>query len=101
MNRAIAGFDWDHANLAHCQKHGVSRAEAEGIFTRPVVILPDVAHSRTEKRFRAVGRAGSGRRVFVVFTIRERQGGSYIRLISARFMHQAEIDRYEKDNPLL
>src|SRR5271170_2071366 len=35
------GFDWDEGNRAKCQKHGVSVAEIEGLFRRPVVILPD------------------------------------------------------------
>jgi uncharacterized DUF497 family protein len=34
-----------------------------------------------------------------VFTIRERGGRRYIRPVSARYMHQEEIDSYEKDNP--
>jgi uncharacterized DUF497 family protein len=94
-----AGFEWDQGNLAHCRKHGVSRPEIEDIFTRPVVILPDEGHSHTERRFRAVGRARRGRAIFVVFTIREREGRRYIRPVSARYMHREEIEAYEKENP--
>jgi predicted DNA binding CopG/RHH family protein/uncharacterized DUF497 family protein len=85
LDRAIAGFDWDHGNLEKCQKHGVSVAEIEGLFTRPHAISVDVEHSLTEERLRAVGRARSGRSIFLVFTLRERDGGTYIRPVSARY----------------
>ena len=101
MNTAIAGFDWDSGNHAKCQQHGVSIPEIEGLFTRPVVLLPDGDHSATEKRFRAIGRTATGRHVFVVFTIRERTGERYIRPISARYMHRKEIASYEEENPHL
>lgn len=96
---SLFDFDWDSGNQAKCEKHGVSIGEIESLFDRPVMILPDRAHSRTEQRYRAIARSGSGRHVFVVFTIRERQGGASIRQISARYMHQREIASYEEDNP--
>lgn len=98
MNGLVSGFEWDDGNLEHCRKHGISRPEIEALFAGPVIVLPDYGHSRTERRFRAIGRLGDERAVFVVFTIRERGGFRYIRPISARFMHREEIDRYEKDN---
>ena len=63
------------------------------------MILPDAAHSRGEVRFRAIGLTHKRRHVFVVFTIREREDKSYIRPISARYMHRAEIENYEEENP--
>ncbi len=81
------------------QKHGVSVDEIEGLFARPIMILPDTAHSTTEERFRAIGRTQAGRYVFLVFTLRERGGQRFIRPISARYMHQKEIDSYEEENP--
>lgn len=96
----VSGFEWDKGNAAKCRKHGVSPEEIEEVFARPVTILPDHAHSLTEERLRAVGRTAANRYVFVVFTIRERQdGGRYIRPISARYMHQKEVESYEKENP--
>lgn len=92
----FTGFDWDAGNRAKCEKHGVSTKIIEELFTRPLAILPDAVHSRTEQRFRAIGRTESGRFVFVVFTIRD---GKRIRPISARYMHAKEIRAYEKDNP--
>ena len=50
-------------------------------------------------RVRAIGRAGRGRSVFLVFTIRERSGKRLIRPISARYMRREEIESYEKENP--
>ncbi len=35
------GFDWDSGNRDKCQKHGVSIAEIEGLFAKPVLVLPD------------------------------------------------------------
>ncbi|MBV9528721.1 BrnT family toxin [Sphingomonas sp.] len=101
MNRLVSGFEWDDGNLAHCWKHGVSRPEIEGLFTGPVIVLPDSGHSQTEQRFRAIGRTGDGRAVFVVFTVRERGGRRYIRPVSARYMHREEIESYEEENPNL
>ena len=95
----VAGFEWDAGNREKCQKHGVSLGEIEALFTRPVMMLPDQAHSMTEARLKAIGRTETGRNIFVVFTLREHNGQKYIRPISARYMHQKEIDSYEKENP--
>jgi uncharacterized DUF497 family protein len=99
----IAGFEWDVGNRRKCREHGVSKLEVESLFNedRSPIILPDVAHSHKETRFRAIGQTRTGRHVFVVFTIRATDGKSYIRPISARYMHRKEIESYEKENPNL
>ncbi len=97
MDAPISGFEWDESNCEHCRKHGVSSAEIEGLFTQPIILLPDPAP--TEERHRAIGRTRHGRPLFIVFTIRERDGQKYIRPVSARYMHKEEIDYYEKENP--
>ena len=94
-----SGFDWDRGNRAKCQEHGLSIALIESLFAGPVAILPDAAHSRAEHRYRAIGRTGEGRAVFVVFTMRRRGGALLIRPISARYMHAKEVKVYEKENP--
>ena len=99
MDGAIAGFDWDKRNREKCRKHGVSVFEIEALFSRPVMILPDEAHSLAETRFRAIGKTRSGRHLFLVFTIREKDEKRYIRPISARYMHRREVEHYEKENP--
>ena len=95
----VAGFEWDAGNRKKCQKHGVSLVEIEALFSQPVMMLPDQAHSMTEARLKAIGRTETGRNIFVVFTLREHDGQKYIRPISARYMHQKEVDSYEKANP--
>ena len=88
------GFQWDDGNIQKCQKHGVSAAEIESIFSRRVLLIHDVMHSEIEQRYRAIGIAMSGRHIFVVFTMR----GDWLRPLGARYMHKKEVRRYEKDN---
>jgi len=93
------GFNWDRGNRDKCQKHGVSIAEIEGVFNRPVVVLPDKENPQGEQRFRAIGAAFESRKIFVVFTLRNRGDGVLIRPISARYMHKGEVASYEKNYP--
>ena len=99
MIRRVSGFDWNQANREKCRKHGVSIAGIEELFAGTVMVFPDAVHSDQEQRYRAVGRTGGNRHVFVVFTIRQTAGRRLIRPISARFMHRKEIEYYEKENP--
>ncbi len=94
-NNQVFGFQWDKGNKAKCQKHGVFLEAIEGMFSAGVIILPDAGHSHNEKRYRAIGKDSDRRSVFVVFTIRDDE----IRPISARYMHQKEVESYEKDYP--
>jgi uncharacterized DUF497 family protein len=96
MDRRVGGFDWDDANREKCRRHGVSTAEIENIFARPIAVLPDPAHSRAEERFKAIGRTAEGRHLFVMFTLRSRGGAMLIRPISARYMHRKEVEYYEE-----
>jgi uncharacterized DUF497 family protein len=93
------GFDWDSGNRVKCQQHGISIAAIESIFQGPVVILPDKENSLGEQRYRAIGTTVEGRKAFVVFTLRERDGATRLRPISARYMHRKEVQAYEKANP--
>jgi uncharacterized DUF497 family protein len=99
MPRRIGGFEWDQGNTAKCQKHGLTLAAIESCFARPLMVLPDEAHSQDEARLRAIGRDEDGRPVFIVFTVRTRGRLSVIRPISARYMHAKELAHYEKENP--
>jgi uncharacterized protein len=92
----FSGFDWDKGNRDKCQKHWVSIADIEGLFAGQVMIRPDVAHSRTETRFLAIGQSPAGRYILVAFTIRKLNADRRLRPISARRLHQKEIDHYEK-----
>ena len=99
MTPTVSEFDWDDGNRAKCQQHGVSPAQVEGLFDRPLLVIPDAAHSQDERRLRAIGKTARGRSVFLVFTVRERGGKRLIRPITARYMHRKEVVSYEKDNP--
>ena len=93
---AVADFDWDDGNRLKCQKHGVTITEIESVFRNTPAVMPDTMHSADETRFLAIGRASSGRHVFLAFTLRERAGIRFIRPISARYMHAKEVQRYEQ-----
>ena len=93
------GFNWDRGNRAKCEKHGLSVATIESLFTRPLAILPDAAHSQRERHLRAIGRTEKGLGVFIIFTLRRKGDELLIRPISARYMHKKEIEAYEKENP--
>jgi uncharacterized DUF497 family protein len=88
------GFEWDAGNRAKNQeRHDVSDAECEEVFfQRPILIAPDLQHSRHEPRYAALGRTVGGRRLAIVFTIR----GEFIRVISARPMSRRERRLYEQ-----
>ncbi|MCP1232266.1 MULTISPECIES: BrnT family toxin [Acetobacter] len=49
-----------------------------------------------EPRMRAIGRTEAGRYVFLVFMFRTISSQTRLRPISARYMHQKEIDHYEQ-----
>lgn len=88
------GFDWDHGNDEHCQSHGVTLAEIEGLFLGTPLVGPDPYPSTIERRYRAVGRTPAGRFLFVVFTWRQAAAERLVRPVSARYMHQKEIKAY-------
>ncbi|MDN5850911.1 MAG: hypothetical protein L0H63_14955 [Nitrococcus sp.] len=48
-----------------------------------------------EPRKRAIEKTSEGRYVFLVFMLRDVEGQTMLRPISARYMRQKEIDRYE------
>lgn len=89
-------FQWDAGNWPKCGKHGVSREEIEYVLSRDPQVLPDRFPVEQEARFNAVGLNAEGRHVFIVFTVREQDGKTAFRPISARYMHQKEIEAYER-----
>ncbi len=96
----MAVFDWDEGNWPKCGKHGVSKAEIEAVFRNVPRVYPDPGHSDAETRFLAIGRTDNGRYVFTAFTLRTGESGTYIRPISARFMHRQEIEHYERQQEI-
>ncbi len=92
----VSGFDWDDGNWPKCARHGVSKAEIEAMFHGTPMVLPDRTGVGGETRLNAIGLTEAERHLFVVFTIQETGGVALIRPISARYMHQKEIDHYER-----
>lgn len=86
------GFQWDTGNATKSwAKHSVSQAECEQVFfSWPLLVLADANHSGTEERVFALGETWTGRRLFVVFTLRD----MLIRVISARPMSRRERGIY-------
>jgi hypothetical protein len=94
--RRIVGFDWDEGNARNSlDKHGISQAEAEQIFTnKPLLLLHDTTHSGVEERHHGYGKTHAGR-LQVSFTLRH--DDTLVRIISARPMSAKERARYAKE----
>jgi hypothetical protein len=92
----IDGFDWDEGNnIKNYSKHKVSLNEAEEMFfNKPLIVLDDIKHSNSEKRYLALGKTNDSRKVFCVFTLRKNK----IRIISIRDMNKKEREFYEKNS---
>jgi len=87
------GFQWDEHNARKIwSKHGVTPSESEQVFfNNPLVVAADTEHSQKESRHYALGQTDAGRRLFVVFTVRN----DLLRVISARDMSRKERRAYE------
>jgi uncharacterized protein len=97
MRIETLGFEWDTGNQDKCRKHGLSPSEIENFFRQKgLYIAPDILHSKQEQRFLAIGRNSIGKPLFVVFTLRQKDEGLFIRPISARYMHAKEVRKYEE-----
>lgn len=85
-------FQYDPAKAAiNYKKHGVSFADAEGVFFDPLAIHQIDTDAGNEERFVAVGADSAGTILVVVYTLR----GDEIRLISARRATRHEVKSYE------
>lgn len=94
----FSGLDWDEGNIDHCRKHGLTIPEIEAALNSgALVILPDVKHSGPEQRQIAAGTLPNGERIFVAFTLREKDGVTLLRPISARRMHEGEGRKYGQE----
>lgn len=87
-------FDWDKGNIdKNYLAHNVTNQEAEEIFIeKSQIILGDEKHSLKEKRYMLCGTTAKGRKLAVIFTIRNDK----VRIISARDMNIKERRAYEK-----
>ena len=84
-------FQYDPAKgVVNLRKHGVSFADAEGVFYDPLA-LHRLDDAEAEERFVAVGLGSAGQILVVVYTLR----GEEVRLISARRATPKERRDYE------
>lgn len=91
--KQVYEFEWDKGNIGKNKKHGVEDQESEEVFLdERRFIFKDELHSGKEQRFRILGKTKKGRRLFVVFTVRNKK----VRVISARDINKKEVDLYEK-----
>ena len=85
-------FEFDPAKAAgNLRKHGVSFADAEGVFMDPLAMHRTDPDAEGEERFVGLGTGSTGHLLVVVYTMR----GDSIRLISARRATPAEARAYE------
>jgi len=94
-------FEWDTRKATtNRAKHGVAFEEAATVFSDPDGLDgPDLGHSATESRFLRLGRAGTGRVLVVAYTVRRRDDGESIRIISARRASRKERAAYAAASP--
>ena len=94
VKSGVIEFEWDKANLDKSyQKHSITPKEAEEVFLdEESFVIPDVKHSQKESRYIILGKTFEEKRLFIVFTIREKK----IRIISSRQMHKKEAEKYDK-----
>jgi uncharacterized DUF497 family protein len=85
-------FQYDPSKVAsNFRKHGVTFADAEGVFYDSLALHKPDPDSESEERFLAVGIGSVGQLLVVVYTMR----GDDIRLISARAATPQERRHYE------
>lgn len=85
-------FQYDPTKAAsNLKKHGLSFADAEGVFFDPLAVHQVDPDSEDEERSVAMGMGNTGTILVVVYTLRDEE----IRLISARPATRHEVKGYE------
>lgn len=74
----------------------MTREEIEQVLSGQLAVMPDPHPD--EPRMRAIGKTNAGRHVFLVYMLRNVDGRTKLRPISARYMHQKEVDHYESQD---
>lgn len=87
-------FEWDKGNIDKNRiKHNVEVKEAEEAFENdPKFLFSDDKHSLEEKRYGIYGRTNNGRKLSIVFIVRNGK----VRVITARDMSKVERRTYEE-----
>lgn len=89
----IQGFNWDKGNIDKVQKHGLTIEEIENFLENNPLIYPDAENSKRETRFFAFDKQ-KDKLLFVVFTLRAVDGVLKARVISARYAHKKEWEKF-------
>jgi uncharacterized DUF497 family protein len=89
-------FEWDEPkNQSNFSKHSIWFEEAQTVWADSASVeFLDPEHSKEEDRFIRVGHSTNSRILLIVFC--EREGGSIIRIISARKANSRERKQYEE-----
>ncbi len=92
-------FSWDKKKAAeNARKHGVSFEEAMSVFLDENAIeFFDPDHSEAEDRFLMLGISFRLRLLVMCYAVRE--GGTRLRMISARKATKNEAKRYTREAP--
>jgi len=96
INIGSLGFEWDDAkNAENIRKHGVSFGEALTAFKDECApFYFDPGHSHSEDRYLLLGMSSSHR--ILVISHCYRDGGTAIRIISARKANEHEKKEYRR-----
>jgi uncharacterized protein len=84
--------EYDRAKaVRNFKEHGVSFADAEGVFYDPLALHRPDPDADADERFVAMGLGATGDILMVIYTLR----GQDVRLISARRATRQEVKEYE------
>lgn len=89
----IQGFNWDKGNIEKVQKHGLTIEEIESFLEANPLVFPDAENSKNETRFFAFDKF-KDKILFVVFTLRAVDGVLKARVVSARYAHKKEWEKF-------
>ncbi len=95
MKREV-NFEWDKIkNKQNCERHNVSFYEAQYAFSdQNRVILHDITHSKSEKRYYCIGKIDNG-----ILTVRFTYRNQIIRIYGAGYWRKGK-KIYEEKNKI-
>jgi uncharacterized protein len=87
-------FDWDDANIAHIDEHGIDREEAEdAVLDEDALDFPAHRGPKGQRRVGVLGKALSGR---ILVVILEERGETFC-VVTARLAEPKERSSYDKN----
>jgi len=88
-------FDWDDANVAHLERHGIDPEESEdAVLDEFALDFPAHRGPRGQRRFGVLGKALSERILVVILEER----GERVRVVTARVAEIEERSLYDQEN---